>query len=281
MPYLSTSAVPSSRRICHLEQGVRKKVQASSNTTVRNLKRNQLYGNWKKNGATPAPQRTFWRSGSRVSALIDKGCNRAPTDNWFQDVIVVGKDQWSYRPMGATSHAFSRLDVGGGAVKDGTRNSLARIPLRWMVRECFLAGTGIMFNGQLLARIGLDPGTLYPRVLRRPDPVTFERADRSRIASDHSSGMVTIVNQEMVLTEEEEDLADILSPINDELERSKFWWFLEVLPLKERYQRKDGTWGWRTRCGYLHHIAKSVRTPDSPPPSFQVQSGQRQIHSRW
>lgn len=203
-----------------------------------------------------------------MSALIDKGCNRAPTDNWFQDVIVVGKDQWSYRPMGAISHAFSRLDVGGGAVKDGTRNSLARIPLRWMVRECFLAGTGIMFNGQLLARIGLDPATLYPQVLRRPDPVTFERADRSRIASDHSSGMVTIVNQEMVLTEEEEDLADILSPINDELERSKFWWFLEVLPLKERYQRKDGTWGWRTRCGYLHHMAKSVRTPDSPPPVF-------------
>ena len=121
-----------------------------------------------------------------------------------------------------------------------------------MVRQCFLAGTGIMFNAQLLARIGLDPGTLHPHVLRRPDPVTFERADRSRIASDHSSGMVTVVNKEMILTEEEEDLADILSPINDELSLSKSWWLLEILPLKQRYQKKDGTWGWRTRYAHLY-----------------------------
>ena len=109
-----------------------------------------------------------------------------------------------------------------------------------------------MFNSQLLAQIGMDTGTLYPNVLRRPDPVTFERADRSRIASDHSSGMVTVVNRETVLTEEEEDLADILSPINDELSLSKSWWVLELLPLKQRYQKKDGTWSWRTRYVCLY-----------------------------
>ena len=159
-----------------------------------------------------------------------------------------------HRVTDVSDHLPYTLDVGGGAVKNGTRNALARIPLRWMVRQCFLADTGIMFNSQLLAQIGLDPGTLYPRVLSRPDPVTFERTDRSRIASDHSSGMVTIVDKKMILTEEEEDLADILSPINDELARSKGWWFLEILPMKQLHQKKDGTWVCRTRCGCLHCV---------------------------
>jgi len=139
-------------------------------------------------------------------------------------------------------------DVGGGAVKNETRNALARIPLRWMVRQCFLAGTGIMFDGQLLSKIGMNPATLYPNVLPRPDAITFGRADHSRIASDHSSGMVTIVNQSMILTEEEEDLADALSPINDELSLSRTWWFLELLPMKRKHQKEDGSWVWRTRA---------------------------------
>jgi len=33
-------------------------------------------------------------------------------------------------------------DVGGGSVKNETHNSLARIPLRWMIREIFLAEAG-------------------------------------------------------------------------------------------------------------------------------------------
>lgn len=104
-----------------------------------------------------------------------------------------------------------------------------------------------MFDSKLLAKIGLDPVTLYPQVLPRPDAIAFERADRSRIASDHSSGLVTMVNKKTILTEEEEDLADILSPINDELSLSKTWWFLELLPMKQKHQKKDGSWIWRMR----------------------------------
>jgi len=121
-----------------------------------------------------------------------------------------------------------------------------------MIRQCFLADTGIMFNSQLLAQIGLDPTTLCPDILRRPGAISFARADRSRIASDASSGMVTVVNKEVILSEEEEDLADAMSPINDELRVSKSWWLLEVLPLKHRHQKKDGNWIWRTRYVRLH-----------------------------
>ena len=121
-----------------------------------------------------------------------------------------------------------------------------------------------MFNSQLLARIGLDPGTLHPNVLPRPDPITFERADHSRIASDYGSGTVTIVDKRMILTEEEEDLADILSPINDELSLSKSWWLLEIIPLAHKHQKEDGGWVSRTRCVLLVHngiVSESLITP--------------------
>ena len=45
---------------------------------------------------------------------------------------------------------------------DTEHHSLARIPLRWMVRECFRTGTGIRFHSELLKDIGMDPATLWP-----------------------------------------------------------------------------------------------------------------------
>lgn len=54
------------------------------------------------------------------------------------------------------------VDVGGGSVLDETKYSLARIPLRWMIRECFRTNTGIRFHAELLKEIGIDPYTLWP-----------------------------------------------------------------------------------------------------------------------
>ncbi|KAG6842903.1 hypothetical protein H0H93_002918, partial [Arthromyces matolae] len=64
--------------------------------------------------------------------------------------------------------AGCHCDVGGGSVANGTPHTLARIPLRWMIRECFKAETGIMFKSEALKTIGLDPATLYPYVQKRP-----------------------------------------------------------------------------------------------------------------
>ncbi|RDX42985.1 hypothetical protein OH76DRAFT_1546730 [Lentinus brumalis] len=58
--------------------------------------------------------------------------------------------------------AGCHCDVGGGSVVDEEKHSLARIPLRWMIRECFRTNTGIRFHSELLKGIGLDPDTLYP-----------------------------------------------------------------------------------------------------------------------
>ena len=61
-------------------------------------------------------------------------------------------------------------DIGGGSVANDTPHSLARIPLRWMIRQCFLAKTGIQFEAEKLRDIGLAPETLYPRVIQRHHP---------------------------------------------------------------------------------------------------------------
>ncbi|CAE6409073.1 unnamed protein product [Rhizoctonia solani] len=68
--------------------------------------------------------------------------------------------------------AGAHTDVGGGSVKNGERYSLARIALRWMVRQCFKCDTGIMFHSNQLEDIGISPETLWPKVLPRPPAIT-------------------------------------------------------------------------------------------------------------
>jgi hypothetical protein len=110
-----------------------------------------------------------------------------------------------------------------------------------MIRECFLAQTGIMFKADGLREVGLDPSTLYPDVLPRPEALLLKQADPDRVGYKH--GVVSVVEPGVILTEEEEDLADALSPINDQLSLSPVWWLLELLPMRQKRLRKDGSWG--------------------------------------
>lgn len=135
-------------------------------------------------------------------------------------------------------------DIGGGSVPNGTRNSLARIPLRWMIRQCFLANTGIMFHKSTFPKVGLDPDTLYPIVLPRPPMILQDRnkhtipVPKPLIISDDRLAVV-YSDGERFVNEAEEDLADALSPIYDQLSLAKYWWFLEWIPQTIKYQ--DGT----------------------------------------
>lgn len=60
-------------------------------------------------------------------------------------------------------------------MRNGTRHNLARIPLRWMIRQCFLANTGIRFPTSTLPNVGLDPASLYP-IVQSPGPA-LDRSD--------------------------------------------------------------------------------------------------------
>ena len=144
-------------------------------------------------------------------------------------------------------------------MKNGTRHSLARISLRWMIRECFKANTGIMFESKGLRTLGLDPSMLYPTVKPRPPPlpVNPELHQCQRVLKEPSwirrwlfpgekkkKGGAT----DPVGSEEEEDLKDALSPIYDQLKLRRAWWILEVLPLRFKHQRSSNTqWVSRVR----------------------------------
>ncbi|KAF8829500.1 hypothetical protein HHX47_DHR3000528 [Lentinula edodes] len=143
--------------------------------------------------------------------------------------------------------AGCHCDIGGGAVKNDTRNSLARIPLRWMIRECFKVGTGIMFHQEILKQVGLDPEGLWPHIRERPPHATAGLYYQDRYTSvagtsanmpSSSEGQRSTILADFI-TEEYEDEMDALSPMNDVLKTDPGWWILEMLPYKVKYQRKQ------------------------------------------
>jgi hypothetical protein len=140
------------------------------------------------------------------------------------------------------SHLSFCTDIGGGSVVNGTRNSFARIPLRWMIRQCFLiANTGIMLHKATFPKVGLDPDTLFFQVLPRP-PTIFQDSNvhtipvpKPLVVCDDRKAVVYTDGGSFV-NEAEEDLADALSPMYDQLKLAKYWWILEMIPQKIKYR---------------------------------------------
>ncbi|THH07713.1 hypothetical protein EW145_g3192 [Phellinidium pouzarii] len=130
--------------------------------------------------------------------------------------------------------AGCHCDVGGGSISNFNANSLARISLRWMVRECIRANTGILFEENRLRVLVLDSSlvSLSPTTL----PQTF-------LAEEHVLDLgeeVQAPKGSSVVPEME--TRDAYSPIHDQLELSRRWWPFEYLPIRRCVQRKDGTY---------------------------------------
>ena len=122
-----------------------------------------------------------------------------------------------------------------------SRHNLARIPLRWMVRQCFLAHTGIRFHSELLKSIGLDPAKLHPDVHVERPPALAPPADPALLA-DSAKLAAWLAPTGEPLTEEQEDLVDALCPIYDQLVLAPGWWALEMFPFQHRVQNAAGEW---------------------------------------
>ncbi|KAJ7615876.1 hypothetical protein FB45DRAFT_757594 [Roridomyces roridus] len=163
-------------------------------------------------------------------------------------------------------------DVGGGAVPNETPHSLARIPLRWMIRETFKAGTGMLYDPTRLRELGLDPDTLYPEVRARPAPLpaqgrTIESIPKKkswfhRLFSRAPDSDVLPENSKRVsVSEEEEELYDSLAPIYDGLKLEPLWWILELIPMRFRHQRSDWTW----ESNYYANLGRPRRIPHQRP----------------
>ena len=192
-------------------------------------------------------------------------------------VIAVRLDETFLSPP-APSFFSSTTDVGGGSVDNGTPNTLARIPLRWMIRECFKAKTGIMFMTDALRSVGLDPASLYPIVQARPAPLSvgqariqtipsraerqLAQAQREHERDANSDTVPLLTDASSHKTEEECELLDALSPIYDQLSiKWWFWWILEIIPVSHRYQLANGKWEKKTRwnLGGARYIPKQKK----------------------
>ncbi|TFK33616.1 hypothetical protein BDQ12DRAFT_766453 [Crucibulum laeve] len=146
-------------------------------------------------------------------------------------------------------------DVGGGSVANETKPNLARIPLRWMIRECFKTDTGIMFSANGLQSVGLDPVALLENPSQRPPALPVGSCRIQAIPKKPLDAEVQAANNlaETSLTEEEFELRDAMSPVYDQLSLRWVWWILELIPLYHKFQRSDNTWkvwwGWNLGRG--------------------------------
>jgi hypothetical protein len=70
---------------------------------------------------------------------------------------------------GSGTHRFRFLSLYHPSQYRPSRSEEARIPLRWMIRECFKMDSRILFRLDRLQTVNLDPNTLYPEVSHRPE----------------------------------------------------------------------------------------------------------------
>jgi len=123
-----------------------------------------------------------------------------------------------------------------------------------MIRQCFLAKTGIQFYRTTFKHIGLNPTTIFPFVTTRPPALETSAScvAEARASTYCPDPLRATVNDQAQASpiaactfkaEEHEELLDALSPINDQLEKFKTWWILEFLPLRHIVQdRKELSW---------------------------------------
>lgn len=172
--------------------------------------------------------------------------------------------------------AGCHADVGGGAVNNDARHMLSRIPLRWMIRQCFECDTGILFSTAALAETGIDVQTLWPvykppkRPVVGPSPnmveqyesgtlpplrrrstplqMDWEKMESLRSEAKAFSGNDIFEEDEKertglyLLPEQVEDHFDAMARINDQLVLAKAWWILEFWPIKFHVQKRPGYW---------------------------------------
>ncbi|KAJ6551625.1 hypothetical protein B0H19DRAFT_1073287 [Mycena capillaripes] len=168
--------------------------------------------------------------------------------------------------------AGCHCDVGGGSVLNGTRPNLAHIPLRWMIRECFKARTGMIFSAAELAKLGIEPSHLYPNVRQRPDVDAFVQGPRF-IRAIEAPGWGPWAELPAVLGHEEGlDALDAFAPMYDQLVlKSLTWQAMESWSLeKTLYNAVTKTWE-----TVLHKNQGAGRTI---PPAESTHGGKIRVH---
>lgn len=126
-------------------------------------------------------------------------------------------------------------DVGGGHHSDFDTASASYIPLRWMIKEALLH-TSIIFKAKDLAYYGL----VLPTDVSSPKTTIKPRSDAEVAAGyyDNTSNAAGVPRSRA---------KDVQAPLHDTLHATPMWWLLELLPILERKQARNGEWIWNVR----------------------------------
>lgn len=139
-------------------------------------------------------------------------------------VCVQQLPYWHLPPKCLGSHG----DVGGGSRKeDESPPDLSHISLRWMIRECYRAETGIRFNAQILLGFGFDS-----------------------ISVDENLGDCGFEPNSELLPRSDGDARDILVDVTTEtgfFSLMRLNWLFKILPFTCQWETGDGVWTKRLR----------------------------------
>ncbi|KAG6814935.1 hypothetical protein H0H87_006527, partial [Tephrocybe sp. NHM501043] len=137
--------------------------------------------------------------------------------------------------------AGCHCDIGGGSVPNGTRPNLAHTPLRWMIRECFKAKTGMIFDEQAVRDcLSLPPSTSATIAVVEPQSWgAYLKSWIPFISPSSNPGVLQVPNN----TEEQLDAIDALAPAFDQISlKPPIWSAMKNLPLKKERKDENGVW---------------------------------------
>jgi hypothetical protein len=103
-----------------------------------------------------------------------------------------------------------------------------------MIYECFRTKSGVQFRRDSLEALGIGLGTHSSQ-----GKASQQSSDTGDIVTPVDASVIndTPTSPEATaFTTGEEEHADALSPMHDQLEMVKAWWILEWLPLRHRRQ---------------------------------------------
>jgi hypothetical protein len=173
----------------------------------------------------------------------------------------------------------AHADVGGGAVNNESRHMLSRIPLRWMIRQCFDCDTGILFKTAVLAEQGLDVMNMWPIYqqptipVHGPQPALMNKYVNGLLAPLQKRSLFLPIGPEgnaiknaptsndlsyILPTEASEDYFDAMARMNDQLVDVRGWWILEFWPVELRVLVNSGEY-WERKVSMNMGRYRAVR----------------------
>ncbi|KAG6837766.1 hypothetical protein H0H93_001693 [Arthromyces matolae] len=185
----------------------------------------------------------------------------------------VSRDNWVYTPpdrdicdVEEVWFSGCHADVGGGSHNNKVQESLSYIPLRWMIKECLLCGTNILFDMEYLRSLGINLNKLAreleekgldidalgftPEVLNKRAPglsvggglLTAHKSTQQNAPGIQGGIHIPHAPHISHALSTLKTRADIMADKFDQLVLNKVWWSLEFIPMLATYQKEDGNW---------------------------------------